>query len=139
MIESLFNEFDLIPKNCNEVTYAAMMAGRKNTDAKIDKEMEAKYSLEELAEARKELKEEAGKRETQDGLRHVGKTAENKRPVTTGVTATVVPQVGAPPKRQKTCHTCGCVGPHPGPSPKHKPLTGDALNWSRCQSLKRNK
>ena len=43
-----------------------MMAGRKNTDAKIDKEMEAKYSLEELAEARKELKEEAGKRETQD-------------------------------------------------------------------------
>ena len=73
-IEGLFNQFDLLPVECSEVTYAAMIAARKN-HAFYDT-IETEVGRDELDTALKVMKQEKANAAAQsDGLDLVEKTS----------------------------------------------------------------
>ena len=73
-IEGLFNQFDLVPTECSEVTYAAMIAARKNSE--LHEALETEMSRDELKEALSKFKKEQDAAKSQfDGLDLVQKTA----------------------------------------------------------------
>ena len=73
-IEGLFNQFDLVPTECSEVTYAAIIAARKNSE--LHEALESELSREELKEAMCKFKKEQDEVKSQfDGLDLVPKTS----------------------------------------------------------------
>ena len=73
-IEGLFNQFDLVPIECSEVTYAAMIAARKNNE--MYETLETEVSREELRDALNAFKKKQDDAAaTFDGLNLVAKTS----------------------------------------------------------------
>lgn len=124
-IESLFNQFDLVPKECGEVTYAALIEQRKNADMEVDGEMEARYGKEEIVAAAKKIEQEhKDKAASKDGLRHIEAPIVAKRKCNVDAKMIAPTSQEKLTKRRNTCGECGCVGPH--------------AKGSMCKKLKRN-